>query len=341
MKKTLLAAAAVAALSAAGAQAQTNVTIYGIVDAGISRIDNGDETTYGLQSGGQSGSRIGFRGTEDLGGGMKAIFVLENGFTVDNGRMTQNADGDDVLFGRQAFVGLSGGFGELKLGRQYNPIRVAVESVDPFGLGLAGNASRFFNVYGERADNTINYTSPNFGGLSGQVAYSFGEIAGDTSASRQVGLSIGYAAGPLNVVLAHHNQDLSDTADVDAGDSKSTMLGATFDFRVAKLHAAWERTKADDGAVDTVDRDDMMIGVSAPVGAAGTVLASYTRRSDDIGADRDADQFAIGYIHALSKRTNLYTSYARVSNDDRARVGGAARNGENPSVFNVGIRHRF
>ncbi|HEY8608655.1 MAG TPA: porin [Noviherbaspirillum sp.] len=341
MKKTLLAAAAVAAASAVAgtAHAQTNVTIYGIADAGISRVDNGARTTIGLQSGGHSGSRIGFRGTEDLGGGLSAIFVLENGFNIDDGTLGQGGR----LFGRQAFVGLSGGFGAVKLGRQYNPIRVALESVDPFALGLAGNAVNVFNVYGERADNTLNYTTPTFGGFSGQVAYSFGEIAGETSNGRQLGFSVGYAAGPFSVVLAHHDQNLVTAAGADNGDSKTTLLGGTFDFKVAKLHAAWARNKGESVAgVTNIDRDDALIGVSAPVGAAGTVLASYIRRSDDIGTvSRDADQWAIGYVHNLSKRTNLYTSYARIKNDAGATVGSPVSAGRDPSVFNVGIRHRF
>lgn len=96
-----------------------------------------------------------------------------------------------------------------------------------------------------------------------------------------------------------------------------------------------------------IDRDDVMLGVSAPVGAAGTVLASWIRRSDDLpGVSRDADQWAIGYVHNLSKRTNLYTSYARIKNDAGASAGlggaaNAAAAGRDPSLFNVGIRHRF
>ncbi|MEC4722477.1 porin, partial [Noviherbaspirillum sp. CPCC 100848] len=93
--------------------------------------------------------------------------------------------------------------------------------------------------------------------------------------------------------------------------------------------------------VTNLDRDDAMLGVSAPIGA-GTILASYIRRNDDIGGGtRDADQWAIGYTHALSKRTNLYTSYARIKNDAAATVGSPAAAGLDPSIFNVGVRHRF
>ncbi|WP_194722578.1 porin, partial [Noviherbaspirillum malthae] len=135
MKKSLIALAVLGTVAGASF-AQTNVTVYGVADAGLARIDNGRVNTTALQSGQQSGSRIGFRGTEDLGGGLSAIFTLENGFNIDDGTLGQGGR----LFGRQAFVGLQGGFGAVKLGRQYNPIRTAVENIDPFGLGLAGNA---------------------------------------------------------------------------------------------------------------------------------------------------------------------------------------------------------
>ncbi|WP_151632273.1 porin [Noviherbaspirillum aerium] len=339
--KTSLIALAVLGTVAGSSFAQTNVTIYGVADAGLSRIDNGRVNNTALQSGQQSGSRIGFRGTEDLGGGLSAIFTLENGFSIDDGTLGQGGR----LFGRQAFVGLQGGFGAVKLGRQYNPIRTAVENIDPFGLGLAGNAANVFSVYGERADNTLNYSSPNFGGFSGQAQYSFGEVAGSTSTGRQVGLSASYSAGPLNIILAHHDQNATAVvagATVDAGDAKTTFLGGTFDFGVAKLHAAYARSKGETAVgVTNLDRDDAMVGVSAPIGA-GTILASYIRRNDDIGGGtRDADQWAIGYTHALSKRTNLYTSYARIKNDAAATVGSPAAAGLDPSVFNVGVRHRF
>jgi predicted porin len=345
MKKSLLALAVLGAFAGA-ASAQSNVTVYGVVDAGISYKDSGaatDAKTWGLDSGQQSGSRLGFKGTEDLGGGLSAIFTLESGFNLDDGTMAQPGATSQRLFGRQAFVGLNGGFGSVKLGRQYNPIRVALESVDPFGLGLAGNIKNVFNAYDERADNTINYTTPTVGGFSGQVAYSLGEVAGSTSTGRQFGLSAGYVNGPINVILAHHNQNLvtGTPATTPNGDSKTTMLGGTYNFGVAKLHAAYAWNKGDNAVGATsIDSNDMMVGVSAPIGA-GTVLASYVRRTDDLAVNRDTDQWAIGYTYALSKRTNLYTSYARTKNDSAVALNGAAANGADPSKFNVGIRHSF
>ena len=340
MKKSLLALALLGAFAGA-AFAQTNVTVYGVADAGLTYANNGTAKTTAMGSGLLSGSRLGFRGTEDLGGGMSAIFTLENGFNIDDGSQAQGR-----LFGRQAFVGLAGGFGAVKLGRQYHPIRGAVENIDPFNLGNIGTASNIFNVYGDRGDNYINYSTPKLGGFTGQFGYGLGEVAGSTSIGRQIGLSAGYAAGPVRVILAHHDQNVA-VAGVDAGDARSTFLGGIYDFRVVKLHAAYAASKNNNAAgLTTSDRDEAMIGVSAPLGA-GTILASYILRREDAGANRDAEQIALGYLYNLSKRTTLYTSVARINNEAAASVnasgfaGGSGVAGRDRSTFAVGVRHRF
>lgn len=336
MKKSLIALSIAGALSNV-ALAQTNVTVYGVADAGISRTDNGATTVNSLDSGIQSGSRLGFKGTEDLGGGLSALFTLESGFTLNDGKLAQGGR----MFGRQAFVGLGGSFGTIKLGRQYNPIRPALESIDPFAFGLAGNISRVFNAYGERADNTVNYTTPNMSGVQGQLAYSFGNLAGGNALGRHVGGSLVYANGPVMALVAYHNQNLLTATNADNGNAKSTLIGGTYNFGPAKAHFGYAWNKGNTAAnVDNVDSRDLMIGVSAPVGA-GNVLASYIRHNDKLVADRDAKQWALGYTYDLSKRTNLYTSYARVNNDSASSIGGAAAAGLNPSTFNVGMRHKF
>lgn len=330
---------AVLAACAGTAAAQSNVTIYGVVDAGIARTDNGATTTTTLDSGLQSGSRLGFKGSEDLGGGLTAGFTLENGFSADTGNLGQSSR----LFGRQAFLSLSGGSGALRLGRQYNPIRPVVESIDPFGLGLAGNAGNVFALYGERADNTINYATPNLNGFGAQFAYSFGEVPESSSIGRQIGASGTYANGPLTVALAYHRQNLVATGNVDNGMARTTMLGGTYDFGMVKAHLAYGVNKGETAAgVENIDTRDAMIGVSAPLGS-GAILASYLRK-DDKGVDaRDSSMWALGYTHNLSKRTNLYTSYARIRNDTAARVGfgGSVTAGADPSTVNVGLRHKF
>jgi predicted porin len=344
MKKSLLALAVLGAF-AGTVSAQTNVTIYGLVDVGFQRLDNDVVTTNRLDSGVQSGSRIGFRGTEDLGGELSAIFTLENGFAADDGTLGQGGR----LFGRQAFVGLSSkSLGAVKFGRQYNPIRTAVESIDSFALALAGRADTLFNVYGDRADNTVNYTTANWSGFNGQLAYSFGEVAGSSSIGRQLGASIGYTGGPFSVVLAYHDQNLATATGANNGSADTVFLGAAWNFGVAKLHAAYAKDKGETAAGATnVDRDEALIGVSVPFGASN-ILTSYTHRKNDIAGVGDTDHFAIGYTYDLSKRTNLYTSYGIVKNDAGSAVNvltspaaPAVAAGNDANVFNVGIRHRF
>ena len=350
MKKSLL-AFALASAFAGTAFAQTNLAIYGIADIGYAYFDNGTDSTSRLDSGNQSGSRLGFRGSEDLGSGLSAIFTLENGFNLDNGTPGQStATGATRLFGRQAFVGLNSGFGAFKLGRQINPIRNSVEAIDPFAIGLAGAANNVFNTYGDRSDNTINYSLPQniLGGIKGELAYSFGEAPQSTSLGRTWGGAIGYAGGVFDVTAAYHDVNLV-VAGGDAGSAKTAFLGGTWDFRVVKVHAAYAWNKGEDTAGNEILKGkDGMLGLSAPVGP-GRLLASYIRHKDDRFDDRDADQWALGFTWDLSKRTNLYTSYARMKNDGGAVLGFTGVNsayapagvGQDPSLFNLGIRHKF
>ena len=139
MKKSLLALAVLGAFTGI-ASAQTSVTIYGVVDAGITREDNGVTTTNRLDSGNQSGSRLGFKGNEDLGGGLSAQFLLEQGFNVDTGTLGQGGR----MFGRQAYIGLTGNFGQLRLGRQKTVMYDALLAIDPFGIANKGGMDRLF-----------------------------------------------------------------------------------------------------------------------------------------------------------------------------------------------------
>ncbi|MDB5841159.1 MAG: porin [Herminiimonas sp.] len=355
MKKSLIALAVLGAVAGA-ASAQTNVTIYGVVDAGIGYRDNGNPAgkTLSQDSGVQSGSRLGFKGSEDLGGGLSAIFTLENGFNVDDGSLAQGGR----LFGRQAWVGLNGGFGAVKLGRQTTALYNALLQVDPFQINLAGNAQRVFG-YGlyaadplSRTDNTISYSTPNVGGFSGSVSYGFGEQAGDNSAKRNVGVGAAYVNGPLNVQFAYQDSataglttQVTSTLGLPAAataDLKAAFIGATYNFGVAKAHLAFADNKLE-LAGETVKDRNWLAGVSVPVSAAGTVLASYIRNDVRNADNAQSDQYAIGYTHALSKRTNLYTSYSYLKNDSNVAVNAysGATGGETVRVVNVGVRHSF
>jgi len=210
MKKSLLALAALGAFAGA-AQAQSSVTLYGVIDAGVDyvssaqaeNVTNGGKR-FSLSSGVMQGSRWGVRGTENLGGGLKAIFTLENGFDVVNGRFNQGG----AEFGRQAFVGLSGDFGTVTIGRQYDSV---ADFVSGFAAGSQwgtyaahpGDFDNFNNSF--RVNNSIKYTSPNNGGLTYSALYSLGGIAGEFQKNRVWSVGAGYANGPIALGAAYLN----------------------------------------------------------------------------------------------------------------------------------------
>ena len=332
MKRSLLVLATCGALNTltGNVSAQTSLTLYGIVDAGVVYESGGTAGAVSkLTSGVQSGSRLGFKGLEDLGGGFSAKFVLESGFNMDTGAMSQGG----LLFGRQAWIGLGNRWGDLTLGRQYTPHFLALDLVDPFGTGLAGSSTNLMNT-AARMNNTVKLATPTWGGFSGELAYGFGEVPGSSTASRQVGASLGYATGPLVLKIAHHR--VEDPQGTDS--ARNTLLGGRFDFGMA---AASLGVGLNRGTGATENRD-YMLGVTVPVGA-GALLASFIRKDDRTGLNADADQWAFGYTHPLSRRTNLYTSFALINNDPGAAftAGNATEPGSGDKAFNIGIRHKF
>lgn len=329
MKQPLLILATLAVAATGNAAAQTSLTIYGLVDAGVVLERGGSGNVTRLTSGVQSGSRLGFKGMEDLGGGMSARFALESGFGIDSG--TLNPGG--TLFGRQAFAGLSGRWGDVLFGRQYTPHFLVLDEVDPFGTGLAGSSTNLLTTV-PRMNNTLKYLTPDWSGLSGEFAYGFGEVAGDSTANRQLGASVGYLRGPLVLKLAHHRAD----APTGLDRSRSTLLAGKVDFGRAAASVGVGLNRG----TGTADNRDYMLGVTVPVGA-GVLMASFTRKDDRSIANGDADQWALGYTHLLSRRTNLYTSFARIYNDPGATytVGNATEPGSGDKAFNIGIRHKF
>ncbi|CAB3779140.1 porin [Paraburkholderia fynbosensis] len=205
MKKSLLALAALGAFAGV-AHAQSSVTLYGIIDVGINMNTNaGGSHKYDMSSGVLQGSRFGLRGTEDLGGGLKAIFVLENGFDVTNGKLGQGG----LMFGRQAYVGLSSQFGTVTLGRQYDSVVDYVgplESGDQWGGYIGahpGDIDNFNNAY--RTNNTVKFTSVNYGGLTFGGTYSLGGQAGNITGNQIWSLGAGYNNGPLVLGVGYLN----------------------------------------------------------------------------------------------------------------------------------------
>lgn len=314
------------------AMAQSSVTVYGVADAGLAFERGGPAGSVSkVTSGIASGSRLGFKGTEDLGNGLAANFVVENGYGIDTGAAGQGG----LLFGRQAWAGLSGHFGAVALGRQYSPIYKTLRDVaDPFCDGLAGAITNVF-VGNTRVDNMVSYASPKVAGLSAELAYGAGEVAGDASANRTLGASATYSEGPLTVVLVHHQRE-NPTA---TAHSRNTLLTARYMFAngvTGHVAHAVNRDLLGNGSKDT------LLGGTVRLGP-GKFIASAIYHQDDSAADRDARQYAVGYLYSLSKRTDLYTAYGHVNNRNGAtfKIGNATDSGSGATGVNLGMRHVF
>ena len=351
MKKSLIALAALAAVGAASAQ--SSVTLFGIVDATL-QVGRGSLTDVTrLQPNGYNSSRLGFRGTEDLGGGLAASFWLEAGFNPDEGTgqvsstnnqaipgtaPTVRPGSQGIMFNRRSTVSLSGGFGELRLGRDYTPHFWNHTVFDAFGTNGVGASivdQGIRGPAGTRASNSIGYFLPaNLGGIYGQAQYYMGENPEDTPTEddgRGASIRLGYAAGPINVAAAYGKTDFA------AGDVKSANIGGSYDFGLAKLLALYSQDEA--GAVE---QKGFLIGTLVPVGA-GEIRASFGQTKTD-GTDNKSRKLALGYVHNLSKRTAVYTTVARVKNDGANTIalgGSTTAAGTNSTGFDLGLRHSF
>lgn len=352
MKKFLVTLAILASVSAASAQ--SSVTVFGVVDAAVA-FGKGDVSNKTLlKNSGLSSSQLGFRGTEDLGGGLNASFWLEAGVNNDDGsgQATNSnnqasgapaplAGGQGLTFNRRSTVSVGGGFGEVRLGRDYTPHFWNHSIYDPFTslgvgasrslLGSSGAGGGGFTTV--RASNTVGYISPVMSGFKVQVQTYFGENA-STAADAGTGTSLraSYDQGPLSVGLAYGKTTTGAGTDV-----KSTNIGASYDLGVAKLMGAVTKN-ANTGAADV---KGFQFGARVPMGAAGTVRASVSQTDNGTAKTK---QFALGYVHNLSKRTAMYTTFARVENSGGAA---AALNGAVTTVngsstgYEFGIKHSF
>lgn len=364
-------ALSVAALFAGPALAQSNVTIYGIVDANLSIAEIGDNRFRGVQSGGLSASRIGFRGTEDLGNGLKVLFTLEYGINSDIGSGLTGA--------RQSWVGLEGGFGFVGIGRQYSPGYNISGMIDPFASSsalspvlLAQGVNYQGTVYpvstaatiqgggGGRFDNSLLYRSRDFGGLRFEAMYAFGENAdqsdmlGNRDAGNFIGLGGTYRNGPLTLGIAYHRSDSTRFSFMGVGgrqfDKREWYLGGRYDFGPAQVAASWQevRSGASFSGLDTDDWRDRIWQVSGlvPINQAGSILAGYAQLDAEY-ADEDVKVWTLAYTHAMSRRTTAYAGYRHVDNSDAAGTGALPglriddNFGRSSQGLVLGVRHTF
>ena len=337
MKKSLLALAALTAFTGV-AYAQSSVTLFGVVDLAARNTKNGSQSIKSLTHGGNATSRLGFRGVEDLGGGLRAGFWIEGEVVPDTGSPA------GMTWQRRSTVSLMGGFGEVRLGRDYTPSFWNHVIFDPFGFIGVGGSSNVISTLGSgagtlvRANNSIGYFLPAMGGIYGQVMVAAGE--GVTSPwNKYLGARIGYAAGPVNVAVAYGKTDRGTLADF-----KDLNAGASYNLGFMTLMARYSKTEA-----GSVDQTNTEFGVTVPMGA-GTFKAAYIKASGT-GSTFDATQMAVGYVYDLSKRTALYTTFSRVNNDGNAATGARfSAGGAGPAFtaggltstgYEFGLRHSF
>jgi len=302
MKKTFVLSAVLCG-TAGLACAQSSVTLFGIVDANLRYVQNDGQASRKLMgTDGLNSSRLGFRGTEDLGSGLSAGFWLEGGMTPNDG----NAGG--LTFKRRATVSLvSPSFGELRVGRDYTPSFWTRAWYDPFGengFGLTSNVDpQTIQPTYIRASNSVGYILPNtLGGVYGQAMVAAGE---GSSNGKYAGARLGYAKGPLDVSVAVARQSLN----FGANAYKTWVAGAQYNFGVATIEGAYNHDTIDIGAGTTYKH--WLLGAVVPVGL-GEIHASYNKM--DAGSGNGAKALALGYVYNLSKRTALYGTVARLDN---------------------------
>lgn len=289
MKKSLLALAVLGAFAGA-ASAQSSVTLYGKLDLGFAKAAGSADK----QVADGSSSRVGFRGVEDLGGGLKALFQFEHRFNPDTGTVTNTA-----FWHGLSTVGLGGSFGTVNLGRQYTAAySLATGVIDPFGgdtvAGLR-DESLTKSVARLRTDNSVRYDGA-FGGL--KVAADIAETPAG-GVDRPYSVAAQYAAGPFMVAASYDNP-------TGANDNLAT-LGGSYTFGPAKVSLGIGR--GDNNS--NVRVKQALAGVTVSVGAAGQVLAGYAQQ--EVGTDDATKKVSLGYRHNLSKRTQLYTDVTRVN----------------------------
>lgn len=241
--------------------------------------------------------------------------------------------------GRQAHGDLSGRFGSIAAGRQYSLSYNNDTQIDPFGAGFAGDFANVIDNSGPRNNNMVKYQTPVLAGLQAGAEISFGEQTGNWAAGREVGGLVSYSNGPAYAGAAIYSMD---NANGQGRAKRDIAIGGTYDLGVVKLHGMYQRTDGAPTGEKPLDSDNWLVGLTMPV-AGGRVMASYILRNDKTPQDRDATQLGVGYIYPLSKRTSVYTAFARI--DDRngatSTVGNSTDKGTGNKAFNVGVVTNF
>lgn len=364
MQKKLIALALASAFAAPAFAATSNVDVYGQINMSVESVNDGDDRWTRMVS--NNNSFFGFKGSEDLGGGLSAVWQVEMNLNTDGNVGNDWSDAGAIYGTRNTFVGLSSkSFGTVLAGVHDTPYKMATGPLDLFvgTLGdynaimgsAAGNASATFDL---RTANTIAYISPDFSGFNVKAAYVMGFEGNDggDDTSHAYSLSGTYANGPLFVTAAYEKHSGVDwTVGCRHGavclggsggyDRDAWKIGASYKFGDLKVGAMYENM--DDNA-DNIGHYSWMLNAAYTMGAM-TFKAEYIKASEtDGGNDNGASMYAIGMDYAMSKRTTIQLTYARLDNDDNGGwdLGQGPRvtndsAGDTVSGFSVGVRHSF
>jgi predicted porin len=335
LTKKLIAASVAAALAlpALTAHAESSVQLYGLLGMYLGHMHRSGTAASVTQlgQGGLVTSYIGFRGTEDLGGGLHTIFALEAWLQPDNGAAGRSAA--DPFFSRNSYVGFEGGFGRATAGRQTNPTYLQLGAVSAFGGSTVFSPlilQSFIATYGNTIigdtvwNNTLQYTSPRWNGLAFTGIYGLGEVP-DRNGVSNVGLHANYANGPLTAVFSSQRVRTPVTAPMTQ--QNATIGGVAYDFKLAKLFASLGHTSAEGVRNET---HTSSLGVRVPAGS-GAVMAEWARTRRETTGSTTRDTGSLGYDYFLSKRTDLYLVYSR----DRLTAFSPE------SSVALGVRHTF
>ncbi|MDF3836689.1 porin [Cupriavidus basilensis] len=352
----------IALAASAGAQAQSNVTLYGVIDTGIEYANNqpgGGHDVVRLTTANVAGSRWGLRGVEDLGGGLKGLFVLESGFESDTGKSSQGGR----LFGRAAYVGLKNEWGEVLIGRQNGPIFDVAGSIDPMFIVPRYSLLAQDAQFAARADNTIKYVGA-FGPVKTSAMYSFGadsgkvggsEVPGQPKLGREFGGNIVYSANNLSITAAYDELNSGTvTVTPDATTRRATLAG-TYAFGKATVYAGYRWGKAYGGALlpgapaQSNQRSNLWWTGARwnVVGALTLAAAAYYQ--DFSGTNADPWLFVGSADYEFSKRTDAYLTVGYAKNRHGSNLGigsgswgfGTVQPGANQVGVVVGLRHKF